>query len=40
MNVFGSSSEELVNFVESLGLEDLPLTGSKYTFFEGGKGIA
>lgn len=38
VNGFGSTSEELVALVEVLELQDLPFSGSKYIFFEGGSG--
>lgn len=40
MNGFGSALEQLVNLLESLELHDLPLVGSKFTFFKGGIGCA
>lgn len=36
MNGFGSISVEFVDWVESLELQDLPLLGSNFTFFEDG----
>lgn len=39
-NGFGMPSMELVEFVESLGLQYLPLIGSEFTIFEKGKGYA
>lgn len=38
MNSFGSTSKELVSLVEFLGLRDLPLVRSRFTFFEYGLG--
>lgn len=40
MNWFGSALEELVDMVDSIGLQDSLLVGSEFTFFEGGMGDA
>lgn len=36
----GSTSEEFVELVKSHGLQDLPLIGCEFTFFESGVGVA
>lgn len=40
MYLFGSASTEFVFLVESLGLQDLLLMGSEFTFSESGSGVA
>lgn len=40
VNGFGAASIELVDWVESLELQDLPLLGSNFTFLDGGSGCA
>lgn len=40
VNRFGSASEEFMVLVESLELQDLSLSSSNFTFFEGGLGYA
>lgn len=40
VNGFGSASEEFMTLVELLELQDLSLSGSNLTFFEGGSGCA
>lgn len=40
MNGYDVASEEFVSLVESLELQDLPLVGSEFTFFENGQGGA
>lgn len=40
VNGFSAASAELVDWIESLELHDLPLLGSNFTFLEGGSGCA
>lgn len=39
MNGFGSTYEELCNFINSMVLHDLPLSGSPFTFFGYGQSV-
>lgn len=36
MNGHDSASEELVSLIEEVGLQNLPLVGAEFTFFENG----
>lgn len=40
VNGFRSASGELFAFVESLGIQNIPLIGSQFTIFEKGTGCA